>query len=142
MSKQEQGEPVAFDIRCDNCGGDGYDPKNNNYNCSSCEGTGFLEKLLYTTPQPKQEQGEPVAYISERAAELLTEKKQAHGQIRNYRLFTHDVPVYTTPQQRTWVGLTDEEIKHIEETTTCLENESWLRNLTRNLEAKLKEKNT
>lgn len=44
--------------------------------------------------------------------------------------------------KRRWVGLTDDEIKHIEETTTCLENESWLRNLTRNLEAKLKEKNT
>jgi hypothetical protein len=41
-----------------------------------------------------------------------------------------------------WVGLTEEEIKHIEETTTCLKNESWLRNLTQNLEAKLKEKNT
>lgn len=37
-----------------------------------------------------------------------------------------------------WVGLTDEEIKHIEETTTCIGNESWLRNLTRNLEARLK----
>ena len=49
----------------------------------------------------------------------------------------------TNPQQkREWVGLTDEEIKHIEETTTCLANESWLRNLTRNIEAKLKEKNT
>ena len=44
--------------------------------------------------------------------------------------------------KRPWVGLTDEEIKHVEETTTCLENESWLRNLTRNIEAKLKEKNT
>jgi hypothetical protein len=41
-----------------------------------------------------------------------------------------------------WVGLTDEEIKHIEETTTCMGDESWLRNLTRNIEAKLKEKNT
>jgi hypothetical protein len=51
------------------------------------------------------------------------------------------VPLYLE-QQRTWVGLTDEEIKHIEETTTCLGNESWLRNLTRNLEDKLKEKNT
>ena len=40
-----------------------------------------------------------------------------------------------------WVGLTDEEIKQIEETTTCTGNESWLRNLTRNIEAKLKEKN-
>ena len=41
-----------------------------------------------------------------------------------------------------WVGLTDEEVKHIEETTTCLGNESWLRNLTQAIEAKLKEKNT
>jgi hypothetical protein len=48
-----------------------------------------------------------------------------------------DIQDYKKP----WVGLTDKEIKHIEETTTCLENESWLRNLTRNLEAKLKEKN-
>ena len=44
--------------------------------------------------------------------------------------------------QRPWVDLTDEEIKCIEETTTCSGNESWLRNLTRSLEAKLKEKNT
>ena len=48
--------------------------------------------------------------------------------------------LYTTPPQRPWVGLTDEEIKCIEETTTCSGNESWLRNLTRSLEAKLKEK--
>ena len=44
--------------------------------------------------------------------------------------------------ERSWVGLTEEEIEHIEETTTCYGEESWLRNLTRNLEAKLKEKNT
>jgi hypothetical protein len=44
--------------------------------------------------------------------------------------------------QRPWVGLTDEEIKCIEETTTCSGNESWLRNLTKAIEAKLKEKNT
>jgi hypothetical protein len=61
----------------------------------------------------------------------------------------HNAPAYpagkcdcgVAQEQRPWVGLTDEEIKHIEETTTCLGNESWLRNLTRNLEAKLKEKN-
>jgi hypothetical protein len=44
--------------------------------------------------------------------------------------------------KREWQGLTDEEIKQIEETTTCEGNESWLRNLTRNIEAKLREKNT
>jgi hypothetical protein len=49
--EQEQGEPVAYDVRCDNCGGDGYDPKNNNYYCSVCEGSRFVEKMLYTTPQ-------------------------------------------------------------------------------------------
>ena len=47
-----------------------------------------------------------------------------------------------SPLTLEWVGLTDEEIKCIEETTTCSGNESWLRNLTRSLEAKLKEKNT
>jgi len=51
---QPKQEPVAYDVRCDNCGGDGYDPKDNNYFCSSCEGAGFLEKLFYTTPQPKE----------------------------------------------------------------------------------------
>ena len=52
---------------------------------------------------------EPVGYLSEGGAERLVIKKQAHEQIRNFRLFAHDVPLYTTPQ-RTWVGLTDEEI--------------------------------
>ena len=50
------------------------------------------------------------------------------------------VPLYAAAQ-RQWVGLTDEEITELEETTTCLANESWLRNLTRAIEAKLKEKN-
>jgi hypothetical protein len=41
-----------------------------------------------------------------------------------------------------WVGLTDEEMLTLEETTTCTKDESWLRNLTQAIEAKLKEKNT
>ena len=43
---------------------------------------------------------------------------------------------------KSWVGLTDEEILMLEETTTCTKDESWLRNLTQAIEAKLKEKNT
>lgn len=50
------------------------------------------------------------------------------------------VALYEHP--RTWVGLTDREIQTIGETTTCTGDESWLRNLCRNLEAKLKERNT
>ena len=44
--------------------------------------------------QPEQE---PVGYLSEGGAERLVIKKQAHEQIRNFRLFAHDVPLYTTP---------------------------------------------
>ena len=43
--------------------------------------------------------------------------------------------------ERTWKGLTDEEMLTLEETTTCIKDESWLRNLTRAIEAKLREKN-
>jgi hypothetical protein len=49
------------------------------------------------------------------------------------------VPLYTTPQQRPWVGLTAEEVKH--------EWEVWRANLPRyvgfakGIETKLKEKN-
>ena len=74
---------------------------------------------------------EPVGYLSEGGAERLVIKKQAHEQIRNFRLFAHDVPLYTTPQ-RTWVGLTDEERDEI-----CLGDES----IARSIEAKLREKN-
>jgi len=56
---------------------------------------------------------EPVGYLSEGGAERLVIKKQAHEQIRNFRLFAHDVPLYTTPQ-RPWVGLTDEELREFD----------------------------
>ena len=43
--------------------------------------------------------------------------------------------------KREWIGLTDEEMLTLEETTTCTKDESWLRNLARAIENKLKEKN-
>jgi hypothetical protein len=82
---------------------------------------------------------EPIGYVSEGSAERLTAVKQAHEQIRSFRLFIHDVPLYTAPQ-RTWVGLTDEEIEQ-----GC--KESWVTEQAWQsavwwAEAKLKEKNT
>ena len=47
-------------------------------------------------------------------------------------------PLYTSPQQRTWVGLTDEEIDALESATDTLEFPQTVRAI----EAKLKEKNT
>jgi len=54
-------------------------------------------------------------------------------------LFPEMTPLY---EKREWAGLTDEEMLTLEETTTCTKDESWLRNLTQAIEAKLKEKNT
>jgi hypothetical protein len=45
-------------------------------------------------------------------------------------------PLYTTPPQRTWVGLTDDEI------TQEVGDSQGLRDIIRNIEHKLKEKNT
>ena len=87
---------------------------------------------------------EPVGYLSEGGAERLVIKKQAHEQIRNFRLFAHDVPLYTTPQ-RTWVGLTDEEIwETISRIGTSDSDVNPYAKLAdaRAIEAKLKEKNT
>jgi len=78
---------------------------------------------------------EPVGYLSEGGAERLVIKKQAHEQIRNFRLFAHDVPLYTTPQ-RPWVGLTQEEKHEIRYShMTSAEFIEFI-------EAKLKDKNT
>jgi hypothetical protein len=48
-------------------------------------------------------------------------------------------PLYTTPPQRTWVGLTDEEIDDLWESTASYYN---THDFARAIEAKLKEKNT
>jgi hypothetical protein len=83
--------------------------------------------------QPKQE---PVAYIN-------IEKRRLE--------WAHDymswdtptvvnlprIPLYTTPQQRTWVELTDEEIYALESATDTLEFPQTVRAI----EAKLKENN-
>jgi hypothetical protein len=88
----------------------------------------------------KQEQGEPVAYTN--GKEVILAKH-----------WTADYPPegweplgYTTPQQRTWVGLTDEERRNtLLSRYTELEAELILNGSREDyvlLEAKLKEKNT
>ena len=99
-----------------------------------------LEMANKALAQPEQE---PIGYVSEGAAERLTTVKQAHEQIRSFRLFTHDVPVYALPQ-RTWVGLTDDEIKAFDTWHDNREEEvGWVNpsEIVAYIEAKLKEKN-
>jgi hypothetical protein len=50
QTAQPQQEPVAFDVVCHDCGGDGFDRQDSNYRCALCNGCGFIEKMLYTSP--------------------------------------------------------------------------------------------
>ena len=53
---------------------------------------------------------------------------------------THWMPIPTTPPQRTWVGLTDEEVKH--EWSVWRANVPRYAGFAKGIETKLKEKNT
>ena len=59
------------------------------------------EAIAKTKPAQKQEQGEPVAWIEHhKGGDNLVWDEPNKG-----------TPLYTTPQQRTWVELTDEDIE-------------------------------
>jgi hypothetical protein len=84
-------------------------------------------------------QPEPVAWISPK--ELLVMRGNAYAGAKDWRVNLGlepeegDVGLYTTPPQRTWVGLTYEELSQIEGTHIG-------RSFANAIEAKLKEKNT
>jgi hypothetical protein len=96
---------------------------------------------LYTSPTAKQEQGEPVAVM-----ELYTDGWDLVENIDTDWLETlpHGTKLYTTPQQRTWVGLTDVEWMNI-----VNKDQAWFgqrpdevaHEVAKLVEAKLKEKN-
>jgi hypothetical protein len=84
--------------------------------------------------QPEQE---PVAYLCENAV--------GHKYFRWKKPSSTYKPIalYATPPQRTWVGLTDEEIADCAEKMEASDpTDSFWREFFRGIEAKLKEKNT
>jgi hypothetical protein len=85
--------------------------------------------------QAKQEQGEPYGWVI----------GNDFYKVQQFRLeggaYEDQVAVYTTPQQRTWVGLTDEQILHFVDTHVGapsiaypLDNSDWI-NFARAIEA-------
>jgi hypothetical protein len=75
---------------------------------------------LYTAPPAKQEQGEPVAW--------------------NLKDVTDAYKLGAKSQQRTWVGLTDEELEPLCKEWRILFG-SWTQEFARAIEAKLRDKN-
>ena len=97
---------------------------------------GFVDGMLYQMQtsvdkavNAMSQQGEPVAFID----------KEMDGVLRRAIIRSGKV---ITPQQRTWVGLTDEEIDGLhEEIKVRLMGTFNTKDIYRVLEAKLKEKN-
>ena len=91
-------------------------------------------------PLPEQE---PVAWIS--ATELLVMRGNALGGAKDWRVNLGlepeegDVGLYTTPTQRTWVGLTDEDIDDL--SRTMVKGNKSVNWLCQAIEAKLRSKN-
>jgi hypothetical protein len=91
------------------------------------------------------EKQEPVAWMCPHDPERETAFSWKAGMCESSGCGHHRVPLYTAPPQREWQGLTENEIKHLwyEACQTNLELTSQLIvHLARNIEAKLKEKNT
>ena len=84
---------------------------------------------------------EPVAYINVEQRKLEWAKYVSWGTPTVVNL--PKIPLYTTPPQRTWVGLTDEEIVELHhEIKVQLMGTYKTEDIYRAIEAKLKEKNT
>ena len=90
------------------------------------------EKAITAIKAALEAKDEPVAYINVEQRKLEWAKYTSWDTPTVVNL--PKIPLYTTPPQRTWVGLTDGEI------SDCMEMS--IQKTCRAIEAKLKEKNT
>ena len=126
MTKDE-----ALKLALEALGNTWTEPKSEQYKIEKEAITAIKEALA----QPEQE---PLAWISTGPARMIhwTADKPAYGD--------DWVPLYTTPPQRTWVGLTKEEIAEFDTWHDNREEEvGWCNpsEIVAYIEAKLKEKN-
>lgn len=96
------------------------------------------EVLLYTAPPAAQPEQEPVATTYKEVTDAMNLLLNGdYKQVQMAQLMA-DAKLYTTPPQRPWVGLTEEEANLLWENTD--DTDSW--ELIKKIEAKLKELNT
>ena len=94
-----------------------------------------------------QQQAEPFAWAVQGITQMLRgefAELDAKSKARRIGGTCVAYPLYTTPPQRQWVGLTDEEKKHIATAAGCTEDDDGhiVTEIFRLAEAKLKERNT
>jgi hypothetical protein len=116
-----------------------YDYNENPFDGKDVEGAEAITAIKAALAQPEQE---PVGWLdsNDKLAEFMHKDLKAEHDKRDSstpRYF--QIPVYTTPPQRTWVGLTDEEITELRLKT--LDAVATNHEVYRAIEAKLKEKN-
>ncbi len=114
--------------------------------CGTAEAIAVVEKALanvatndtskeYVDEMQKQRhEQEPVAWVWVNNKGWLNYGETPHDMFKSS-------PLYTTPPQRTWVGLTNNDLQPIAEEYRILFG-SWVHDFARAIEAKLKEKNT
>ena len=88
----------------------------------------------------KQEQDEPVGWLDSNdihAEFMHKDLKAEHDKRGSFTPRMFQIPVYTTPQQRTWIGLLHDEKEHIE-----IAGGKADLTLAEKIEAILKERNT
>jgi predicted transcriptional regulator len=97
----------------------------------------------------QQEQGEPVLWAAKESMFMWGKSDESghpyHIVCKGKKVKSHQIPLYTTPQQLTWVGLTPEQVAEFETWHDNREEEvGWCNpsEIVAYIEAKLKEKNT
>jgi len=84
---------------------------------------------MMTKEVMKQEQDEPVGWIDSKGNMICTKINESCK------------PLYTTPQTKEWVGLTEEDLNPICDEWRIIYG-AWTHDFAKEIEAKLKEKNT
>jgi len=109
LAKQEQGEPLEYWNAVE--GWVKLDEVREHFDSVSCATiykNGGEGRMPLSLAQPKQEQGEPMAYFNPQVKGGFYWAKPTKI-TAPITVGVEPMPLYTTPQQRTWVGLTGEQ---------------------------------